>query len=161
MDETLTLEQARTIAVLLPTLMRKLAAPDDDLTTKQPLAQLRVCGILFGGPRPMSALSRELGVSLSALTQIADRLERARLVKRVACGGDRRVRHLELTERGESLMRLRESARIQRVLAALEHLSAEAREDVTAALQTLAGACAAADGQDVAHQTAQAPPSFP
>ena len=42
-----------------------------------PLAQLRVCGVLCDGPRPMSAVSRELGVSLSAMTQIADRLERA------------------------------------------------------------------------------------
>ena len=49
----------------------------------------------------MSALSREFGVSLSAMTRIADRLERARLVKRVAEGGDRRIRHLQLTPRGE------------------------------------------------------------
>ena len=45
----------------------------------------------------MSSLGRELGVSLSAITQIADRLERAGLVTRVAKGGDRRVRRLELT----------------------------------------------------------------
>jgi DNA-binding MarR family transcriptional regulator len=109
----------------------------------------------------MSALSRELGVSLSALTQIADRLERARLVKRVAFGCDRRVRHLQLTERGENLMRVREVARTQRVLAALEHLSPEAREEVTAAMQALLNACRAVEGQDVARQTTQALPSFP
>ena len=39
----------------------------------------------------MSALGRKLGVSLSAMTQIADRLERADMVKRVAEDSDRRV----------------------------------------------------------------------
>ena len=62
----------------------------------------------------MSALSRELGVSLSALTQIADRLERARLVKRTAAEDDRRVRCLQLTARGEKMMRSCREARVAR-----------------------------------------------
>ena len=93
-----------------------------------PLAQLRVCGILYDGPRPMSALSRELGVSLSAMTQIADRLERARLVNRVAEGADRRIRCLQLTERGQKLMRSREDARNRRVLAVLEQFVSRGEE---------------------------------
>ena len=62
----------------------------------------------------MSVLSRELGVSLSAMTQIADRLERARLVKRQFEGTDRRVRSLQLTSRGQKIMQAREEARVQR-----------------------------------------------
>ncbi len=102
---------------------------------------MRVCGILYRGPRPMSALGRELGVSLSAMTQIADRLERARLVRRVAEGTDRRVRCLRLTPRGERIMRRREEARLRRVRAALARLSEEARTEVLVALQRLVRAC--------------------
>ena len=88
----------------------------------------------------------------SAITQIADRLERAGLVTRVAKGADRRVRRLELTERGQTMMRLHEQARIQRMSAALEHLSPEQRQEVTAALQALIGASVAAKGQDGDHE---------
>jgi DNA-binding MarR family transcriptional regulator len=156
MDDTVALKQARTIAVLLPALMRRLAGPDDDLVAKLPLAQLKVCGVLYGGPRRMSSLSRELGVSLSALTQIADRLESARLVKRVAHGSDRRVRYLQLTQRGERVMRLREDARTQRTLTVLERLPPKAREEVTAAVEALMNACTAIQGEDAAGRAAEA-----
>lgn len=73
MDSTVTLTQARMLAGMLPTLMRQLVAGHDDPAGELPLRQLRVCSILCGGPRPMSWLSRELGVSLSAMTQIASK----------------------------------------------------------------------------------------
>ena len=149
MDEAVTLEQAQEIASLLVDLTRRIFLPDDDQVGELPVAQLRVCGILFAhrGPRPMSALSRELAVSLSAMTQIADRLERARLVRRVAEGSDRRVRCLQLTERGEKIMRHREDSRVRRVMAALEQLSPKARQEVAAALEILTSASAAASEQ--------------
>jgi DNA-binding MarR family transcriptional regulator len=126
----------------MPRLARRLLGADRDPAAELPLAQLRVCGILAADARrPMSALSRDLGVSLSAMTQIADRLERAQLVQRVAEGTDRRVRCLELTPRGEKMMRRREKARVQRVQSVLEHLSPRVRSDVRAALETLLVAC--------------------
>jgi DNA-binding MarR family transcriptional regulator len=146
MDKTNLSTQATTTASLVVKLTREFFTPDGSLVEEMPLAQLRVCGILYGGPRSMSALSRELGVSVSAMTQIADRLERARLVHRVADGADRRIRCLQLTERGQRLMRAREEARNRRVLAVLEQLSPEARSEVLAALETLVEACAAARG---------------
>jgi len=102
---------------------------------------LRVCSMLYRGPRAMSALSRELGVSLPAMTQIADRLERARLVKRVAEGSDRRIRCLQLTRRGAKILRLHEDARVQRVAAMLEHLAPQARHEALATLEMLVSAC--------------------
>jgi len=163
MDETVTLEQAQEIASLLVDLTRRVFLPDDDQVGELPVAQLRVCGILFahGGSRPMSALSRELAVSLSAMTQIADRLERARLVRRVAEGSDRRVRCLQLTERGEKIMRHREDSRVRRVKAALEHLSPKARQEVTAALETLTSASAAATEQAECAATTECRPVTP
>ena len=137
------LETAEVVAGLIPRLARGLTSAEKDPADNLPLAQLRLCGILSEGPRPMSALSRELGVSLSALTQIADRLERARLVKRVAAGNDRRVRCLQLTVRAEKMMRKRREVRVLRTLAVLERLSARQREAVRASLETLVHACSA------------------
>lgn len=149
-DRAAVASQAEAIAALLPALMRRLFTGDDALAAELPLAQLRVCGVLCEGPRPMSAVSRDLGVSLSAMTQIADRLERAKLVKRVAPGGDRRVRCLQLTERGQRMMRLRHRARVDRAQAVLERLPPPVRDEVLAALETLKLACTAVtegDGQ--------------
>ena len=146
MDETIALDEAKAMASLLPALIRQLFAVDDDLAAELPLAQLRVCSILYDGPQRMSALGRELGVSLSAMTQIADRLERARLVKRVTEGSDRRIRCLQLTERGEKIMRQREAARIQRVSAMLEHLSPQARKGALDTLKMLLKACVTSNG---------------
>jgi DNA-binding MarR family transcriptional regulator len=136
-------DQARAIATLMPALMRMLLTFDRDPAAELPLAQLRVCIILFEGPRSMSALAREFGVSLSAMTRIADRLERTRLVKRVTEGKDRRVRRLQLTPRGEKIMRDRNEARVRSVSAVLTRLPAKARKGVRSALETLMEACTA------------------
>ena len=142
---------AESLTGLLPRLMRGLSSPgiskasQKDVADDLPLAQLRLCGILSEGPRAMSALSRELGVSLSALTQIADRLERVRLVKRTAEEEDRRVRCLRLTPRGKRMMRKRRDARLRSSLAVLEHLSTSERELVRTAMETLVSACARAE----------------
>ncbi len=142
------LAEAKTIASLLPAIMRQLFAVDDDLASELPLAQLRVCGMLYGGPRPMSAMSRELGVSLSAMTQIADRLERTRMVKRVSQGDDRRIRCLQLTPHGKRIMRVRESDRVRRVSVVLRHLPAKTRKEVLGTLQRLTLACVAVRERD-------------
>jgi DNA-binding MarR family transcriptional regulator len=147
MDENL-LSQARAVMRMLRGVMRKLFTSDSDMAEELPLAQLRVCAILSDGPRSMSAVGRELGVSLSAMTQLADRLERARMVQRVSEGNDRRVRQLQLTEEGEKVMRRRRDAHIGQALAALEQLSPDARAEVLAGLETLANACVALEGQD-------------
>ena len=130
---------------LLMSLMRDIFAVDDQ-AAELPLRQLRVCAMLYEGARSMSSLSRELGVSLSAMTQIADRLERARLVKRSFEGTDRRVRCLQLTPRAQRIMRLRENSRVQRASAALEKLPVQQRENVLTTLQALHTACAATNG---------------
>src|SRR5262249_30175370 len=128
--------QARELTSLFISLTRQLLVVDD-YVAELPLRQLRVCVVLHDGPRSMSALSRELGVSQSAMTQIADRLERARLVKRSFEGNDRRVRSLQLTPRGQRIMRLREEARVQRAQDVVQRMPESARQDVIAAMQKL------------------------
>ncbi|MHB1038301.1 MAG: MarR family winged helix-turn-helix transcriptional regulator [Pirellulales bacterium] len=146
MNATATVDQAKSMASLLLELTRRLFIPSDDrLAAMLPLAQLRVCAILYRGARSMSALGRELGVSQSAMTQIADRLERAGLVHRVTEETDRRVRSLQLTPRGEKIMRSREADRVERVTAILDRLSPKARNQALSTLEMLADACTAAE----------------
>ena len=95
----------------------------------------------------MSALSRDLGVSLSAMTQIADRLERASLVKRIAEGNDRRVRCLRLTPRGESIMQRREDVRTEPHGGGLGQAAGQEAERALSALQSLVDACLAGKEQ--------------
>jgi DNA-binding MarR family transcriptional regulator len=149
-------EDAARVASQLTSIARHLFVPDHDAVDQLPVAQLRVCGILYRGRRTMSALGRELSVSQSAMTQIADRLERAGLVRRVAEENDRRVKCLELTARGEKIMRRRDDARLERVQAALARLSDDARRDVPAALEQLLAACAPANGRESVMETAPA-----
>jgi DNA-binding MarR family transcriptional regulator len=156
------LEIAQSLTGLLPRLMRGLSSSDQSsrrekyLTEELPLAQLRVCGVLSDGPRAMSVLSRELGMSLSALTQIANRLERSALVKRTAAEDDRRVRCLQLTSRGERMMRKRRDARLHNSVAVLEQLSAPERVLVLAAMETLVSACARAQSNPKADRRVDA-----
>ena len=141
--------QAAQLEQLLPGLARRLFAVDPDHPLADlPVAQLRVCSLLFQrGARTMSQVGEELGISLSAVTQLADRLERAGLVARTAesaPGRDRRTKRLCLTPHGETLMRLRRAARLRRTEQALHRLSGEKRRAVLDVLETLLDAASTA-----------------
>jgi DNA-binding MarR family transcriptional regulator len=131
-------EQAAEVEDLLPRLMRRLFAFDPDAVTSQlPVAQLRICSILQDGARTMSALSDEVGVSMSALTQIAGRLERIGLVERVVHERDRRMRLLRLTPYGAETMRRRRETRVRSVATALDLLTPADRDELLTSLRAL------------------------
>ena len=74
MPPRLLAEQAADLTDLLPRLMRAMFTLDDsDPTMELPVAQLRVCTLLDPGPRTISDLAKELGITVSAVTQLADR----------------------------------------------------------------------------------------
>ena len=52
MDHDHISEQAEDVATLLRSLLRGLSVGLDDPAVDLPLAQLRVCTVLYGGPRP-------------------------------------------------------------------------------------------------------------
>jgi len=130
--------QALEITQGLPRLMRRLFKLDpESLIIELPVAQQRVCTILHEGPRTMTALSHELGISLSATTQIADRLERAELVERTAEGDDRRVKTLQLASRGIEMMQRRTENRVRQAMRILEQLDPTSRAAVLESLHML------------------------
>jgi DNA-binding MarR family transcriptional regulator len=125
---------------LLPQLIRSiLGTPTDHPLAALPLAQLRLCTLLLkDGSRTMSQVGEELRISVSAVTQMADRLEKAGMVERVAeTDGDRRTRHLQLTPNGLGLMTSRREMRVARAAAVLGQLDPERRRDVLMALDHL------------------------
>lgn len=139
-------DQVAEITTVLPRVMRRLfVLHADDLALELPMAQMRVCSLLYDGSQTMSALSRELGISLSAITQIADRLGRSKMVERISEVEDRRVKTLRLTDQGREMMRLRRERRKRRVTEVLGSLDPDSRQAVLFALHTLL---------DAAHKTA-------
>ena len=158
MSDRLLQQQAVEIVLAWPKLTRRLFRLDiDDPVLELPVGQLRVCNLLRDGSRAMTALSQELGISLSAITQIADRLERAGLVERISEGDDRRVKSLQLTARAVEMLRRRQEARAARVAGVLVHLSPDTRAAVLNALHQLTDAAYGDDsaGEDDPLFTAQ------
>ncbi|MBN1395078.1 MAG: MarR family transcriptional regulator [Pirellulales bacterium] len=148
-NEKVTWAEAERVEKLLHGFLRRMVSGvNDDPAADLPLAQLRLCNALRGKARSMSAISRELGTSLSAVTQIADRLERAELVKRVPRGDDRRVRCLRLTDRGEEMMRLHEENRVRRMAKVLGQLAPKQREAAAVVLELLVEAAGEEAGRD-------------
>jgi MarR family transcriptional regulator, organic hydroperoxide resistance regulator len=137
MNDSSLIEQAKAISALLPAVMRELFSLDGQMATDLPIAQLRVCGLLYAGPQRMSDLGRELEVSLSSMTQIADRLERAGLVERVSDESDRRIRCLQLTARGAEMMRRHQESHVQSVMDALKTIPPDEQAEIQRALERL------------------------
>lgn len=144
MASRVTEQQAKEFAGLMHALLRELTAGSNDPAASLPLAQMRVCKTLATGPKAVSSISRELSVSPSAVTQIADRLERAGFLRRVAMNGDRRVRLLQLTDRCQRIMQRHEVERIHRMGAAISELSSRDRKQVAVGLKLLGEAAARA-----------------
>jgi DNA-binding MarR family transcriptional regulator len=137
-------EQAMELERLLPLLMRRLFTLEPDHPAMElPLAQLRVCMILQMGARTLSELSRELGISVSAVTQLTDRLECAGLVERVMGTEDRRTRQVQLTAAGAETMCKRQTARVAKVVRALEYLPPEQGEEILGCIRALLHAATA------------------
>ncbi len=151
MSDVAVREQSEAVVTLLGRCMRRLFTMEaDDPGMDMPIAQLRVCSVLIDGPKTMGSLSRELGITHSAITQIADRLERAGVVERVAEPDDRRCKSLRLTGSGRERMRSRRESRVLSVMQALGQLTAEDRDAVVNGLRMLfeAGAAVAPEGAD-------------
>lgn len=146
-------EQSEAVVSLMGKLMRQLFTMEaDDPGMDLPIAQMRVCSVLIDGPKTMGAMSKELGITHSAITQIADRLERGGVVERVPESEDRRCKSLRLTDRGKGQMRSRRERRVSHVSHVLAGLGADERQSVVTALQTLLEAGRAANA-DLAQQS--------
>ncbi|NDD29043.1 MAG: MarR family transcriptional regulator [Proteobacteria bacterium] len=134
--------QAARIDHLMPLVLRRICTLEGP-RVELPVAQLRLCSLLMQGPTTITALSRELGTTVSATTQLADRLEGIGFVERVAGEGDRRSRSLRLTRHGSDVMTKSREKRLARWSEVIARLPPASREALISLLDALALACSA------------------
>ncbi|HLU53877.1 MAG TPA: MarR family transcriptional regulator [Pseudonocardia sp.] len=101
---------------------------------------------LVEGPVSIGALAERLGVSQQAVSKTAAELNAAGYVRYRTDAGDRRVRRVELTERGHAAVRDAREIRAELVGELAERLGADrvesARRTLLAALELAGGAAA-------------------
>lgn len=110
------------------------------LNSRFTLAEGRVLYELAHRDRPTaSEIGRELGLDAGYLSRILAGFERKRLLKRTPSREDGRRYHLTLTEKGRTAFApLDETSRVE-IAALLEPLAEARREQVVAAMDTIAG----------------------
>ncbi|MGI6295858.1 MAG: MarR family winged helix-turn-helix transcriptional regulator [Armatimonadota bacterium] len=139
-DSNLRKKSEEVVSVLLALMRHLNTLAADDIAMELPGAQLRVCGLLWDGPKTMSTLAEELDITHSAITQIADRLERAEMVERVLEEDDRRCKRLALTAKGLAVLEGRRERRILRTMEAMKLLSGQQQDCIVESLRTMLNA---------------------
>ena len=133
------MQQAAALESALPRIMRRtFTLPINDPGAELPVAQMRTCSfLLYAGATPVTELADELGISVSAATQISDRLEKTGYVERVADSCDRRVKLISLTQHGKDLMQQRRDRRVHRLAEVLGMMAPETRDELLGSVGAL------------------------
>ena len=143
--------QAVRIEEIIPAVARYLFTNDPSHPlADMPVAQLRLCLFLLDSALcpTISQTAEELRISVSATTQLADRLERAGLVERLSGiearnattnkkERDRRARYLRLTAQGYEWMLSRRELRQISACAVLERIPEAVRQRLLEGLELL------------------------
>ena len=138
-------ERAIKLEGLLPRVTRTLFKPvGEDPLVELPVGQMRMMRLLGNRSWTPSSLGEELGLSVSAVTQMANRLDMIGLVSRVEDPTDRRVKHLTLTPLGVELMKSRQDRRVRLLESALVHMEEDRQEDLIKFLEEVLDASAKA-----------------
>lgn len=88
----------------------------------------------------MGKVAKAFGVTVSAITQIVDRLEQKKCLSRGTDPADRRVYTLDLTPAGKALVMELHALQIESLEVVLQRLSARDRARVTKGLEVLLAA---------------------
>jgi DNA-binding MarR family transcriptional regulator len=117
----------------LLSLVRSLSPADGlSLTAAATLATLE-----RSGPRRLTGLAIQEGVTQPAMTQLIARLADGGLVRREADPGDGRAVQVQLTDQGRDTLARRRAARAGRLAVILDQISAEDRAALAAALPAI------------------------
>lgn len=144
MDDS-TRDRAIRIEGLLPRVLRTLFKPDpNDPLVDIPVGQMRMLRLLTLKAWTPSNLGEELGLSVSAVTQMANRLDSIGFVSRVEDPLDRRVKHLTLTPLGRANMIRRRDRRVYRLESVMSNMPVDRQVEFIALLEELIEASAEA-----------------
>ena len=114
-------------------LFRLLSPPDGlSLTAAATLATLE-----RSGPRRLTALAVQEGVTQPAMTQLIGRLQESGLVRREADPADGRVVQVRLTDQGRERLARRRAVRAERLAGVLARISPQDRAALAAALPAI------------------------
>lgn len=116
----------------LLSLIRWLSPPGLSLTAAATLTTLE-----RSGPRRLTNLAADEGVTQPAMTQLVGRLEVSGLVERCADPDDGRVVHVQITDAGRDLVARRRAARAERLSGLLATLGPADQEALAAALPAI------------------------
>jgi DNA-binding MarR family transcriptional regulator len=116
----------------LLSLIRWLSPPGLSLTAAATLGTLE-----RSGPRRLTELAADEGVTQPAMTQLVGRLEAGGLVERCADPDDGRVVRVQISEAGRDLVARRRAARAERLSGLLAALSPADQEALAAALPAI------------------------
>jgi DNA-binding MarR family transcriptional regulator len=131
-------QHAAKVEQLLPKILRIIYRSTEESTFAElPLAQFRILRVLHAGPRTITSIGDELGLTASAVTQMANRLQDAGMIERFEDLDDRRVKHLCLSSRALKMMSARQERRVGRMERVLEHIPQERRADIVTSLEAL------------------------
>ena len=114
-------------------LLRSLS-PADGLS---PTAAATLATLERSGPRRLTALAVQGGVTQPAMTQLIARLEDTGLVRREADPADGRVVHVRLTDQGRDTLARRRAVRAERLAVILDRISPQDRAALAAALPAI------------------------
>ena len=80
---------------------------------------------------PMTEASTKLHITKPAVTNLVDRLEKKRLVKRIPHPNDRRITLLQIQKKGEKIVKETQAHVLQFLLKTLHQFNAEERETIS------------------------------
>lgn len=124
-------KEANELEVLLAGVVRGFFRPSlEDPLSELTHAQLRTLRAIEEGVDSASTLGEQLGLTVSAVTQVVNRLEVLDLIDRKEDSHDRRIKPLVLTDHCKALFEKRRDVRICKINAALAHLSDQERDEV-------------------------------
>ncbi len=133
------------IVEAFPDIMRSLAPrrPVTDGAMELTIAQMRALHVVEdSGVCTMGKLARELGISLSSATGLADRLVERGFAEREAAANDRRVVRLRLAPAGKHARSLFRKAVLRRLSLAEQRLSVQELAQIADSIELLRGALA-------------------
>lgn len=132
------LDRAARLESLFPRVLRTMFKPvANDPLVDLPVGQMRMMRLLATRSWTPSGLGDELGLSVSAVTQMANRLDAIGLVTRTEDPMDRRVKHLSLTPRGSELMTKRQDRRVHHLVSVLSCIPDARQIEIIEAMEEL------------------------
>ncbi len=133
---------AERLEALFPSLLRALYRPKEgDPLSELTIGQIRIVRLLYAETHTVSSLGEELGMSISATTQMTQRLEGSGLVEKSDDPLDKRVKILRLSLLGKRLMDVRRAQRIDHVQRVLDGMSKDRQMQLIDVLDELRGEC--------------------